>query len=147
MSGADPVAELLYHVDFAVLFAYLALWQTWTWLALLVCLPLGAIVRRAYERRLAVLLGLTLAIVIVALNTAVIALDVADDPDFFRATWPTYFFPLVVMVCWLLHLPIGLLAFSLGLGAVELFGRRLAGTRRLGPGRARHRPRRARPTM
>lgn len=143
MSGADPIAELLFHVDFAVLFAYLALWQTWTWLALLVCLPLGMIVRRAYERRSAVLLGVTLAIVIVAINTGVIALDLADDPDFFRATWPTYFFPLVVMVCWLLHLPIGLLALGLGLGTVELFGRRMAGARRLGADQTRRRPRRA----
>ena len=137
MSEADPIAELLYHVGFAVLFAYLALWQTWTWLALLVCLPVGAIVRRAYERRSAVLLGVTIAVVIVALNTAVIALDLADDPDFFRATWPSYFFPLVVMVCWLLHVPIGLLALALGIGAVELSGPRMAGTRRLGSGPVR----------
>lgn len=139
MSGDEPIAELLYHVDFAVLFAYLALWQTWTWLALFACLPLGAIVRGAYERRSAVLLGLTLAIVIVALNTAIIALDLADDPDFFRATWPTYFFPLVVMVCWVLHLPLGLLALAVGIGAVELSGPRVAGSRRLGSGPARRR--------
>ena|SRR5687767_1568316 len=143
MSGANPAEELLYHLDFAVLFAYLALWQTWTRLALLACLPLGMIVRGAYERRSAVLLGVTIAIVIVALNTAIIALDLADDPDFFRATWPTYFFPLVVMVCWVLHLPIGLLALALGLGAVDLFGRRLAGRRRLGPDPVSRQPRRA----
>jgi hypothetical protein len=124
MSGADPTADLLFHLEFAALMAFVALWQPWTWLGLLICVLLGAVVRSYYERRSAVLLGIILVSVILALNTAVTGLELADDPDVFRQAWPPYFFPLVMMLGWLLHLPIGLLALGLGIGAVELVGRR-----------------------
>jgi hypothetical protein len=143
MSGADPTAELLFNLQFALLMAVVSLWQTWAWLVLLACIPLGALVRCYYERRSAVLVGITTVIVVLALNTAIIGLDLADDPDVFRGAWPPYFFPLVVMLCWLLHLPIGLLALGLGIGAVELVARQRLGSRRLGSDPSRQGPGRA----
>ena len=140
MSGTDPIAELLYHLEFAALMAFAALWQTRTWLVLLACIPLGALLRSFWERRSAGLLGSMLMMVVLALNTALVGLNLADDPDVFRGLWPDYFFPLVVMLCWLLHLPLGLLALGLGIGAVEFAAGLSAGRRRFGAGRPRHGP-------
>ena len=140
MSGADPTAELLYHVEFAALMAYVALWQTWAWLAILVCAPLGVALRGSFDRRRALLLGMTLVTVILALNPALIGLGLADDPDMFRSTWPPYFFPLVVMACWLLHLPIGLLALGLGIAVGELVTRASSASRTAVAGSRPRRP-------
>ena len=141
MRGADPTAELLYYLEFAGLMATVSLWQTWTWLTLLLCIPVGAALRCCFERRSAMLLGGIAVMVVLALNTALIGLNLADDPDMFRGLWPDYFFPLVVMLCWLLHLPVGLLALGLGIGAAEVVGRQSLGQRRLGAGTPRHGPR------
>jgi hypothetical protein len=127
MSGANPTADFLFHLDFAALMAVVAVWQTWTWLSLLICIPLGAVVRSYYARRTAVPLGITLVCVILALNTALIGLELADDPDVFRSVWPSYFFPLVLMVCWLVHLPLGLLALGVGIGTAGLAASRANG--------------------
>jgi hypothetical protein len=134
MSGADPIADLLYYLEFAGLMAAASLWQTWTWLTLLTCIPLGGALRCYYERRSAMLLGGILVMVVLALNTALIGLNLADDPEMFRGIWPDYFFPLVVMLCWLLHLPIGLLALGVGVGVAEVVARESLGRRRLGTG-------------
>ena len=122
MRGADPIADLLYYLEFAGLIAFVSLWQTWTWLTLLTCIPLGGTLRSYYERRSAMLLGGIVVMVVLTLNTALIGLNLADDPDMFRGIWPDYFFPLVVMFCWLLHLPVGLLALGVGVGASEVLG-------------------------
>ena len=140
MSGADPIADLLYCLEFAGLMVAAALWQTWTWLTLLTCIPLGGTLRCYFERQSALLLGGILVMVVLALNTAMIGLNLADDPGMFRGIWPDYFFPLVVMLCWLLHLPIGLLALGVGVGVAEAVAREGLGRRRLGAGAPRHRP-------
>jgi len=140
MSGADPIADLLYCLEFAGLMVAAALWQTWTWLTLLTCIPLGGTLRCYFERQSALLLGGVVVMVVLALNTAMIGLNLADDPDMFRGLWPDYFFPLVVMLCWLLHLPVGLLALGVGIGVAEAVAREGLGRRRLGAGAPRHRP-------
>ena len=141
MSGADPTAELLYHLELAGLMALVSLWQTWTWLTLLLCIPLGATLRCYFERRSAMLLGGILVMVVLALNTALIGLIWPTTRTCFGGSGRTYFFPLVVMLCWLLHLPVGLLALGVGIGAVELVARESLGQRRFGAGSVRHRPR------
>src|SRR5688572_2588373 len=102
MQGADPTADFYFHLELAALFAVLALAQPWTLTGILMCLPLGAILRSRFERRSAVWLGVTLVLGAVAVTTSLLALDLSDDPDVFRRTWPAYFFPLVLMLCWLL---------------------------------------------
>lgn len=141
MSGADPISELLYHVEFAGQMAAVSLWQTWTWQTLLLCIPLGAALRWYLERQSALLIGGILVMVVLALNTALIGLNLADDPDMFRGLWPDYFFPLVVMLGWLLHLPVGLLALGVGIGAAEVAARASLGRRRRDAGAPRHGPR------
>jgi hypothetical protein len=135
MSGADPTAELLYHVELAASMTSVALWQTWTWLTLLTCGLAGALPRPGYDRESAMFLGSIAVGQILALDSVLIGFTIAgeprvgvDDPD------SPYLPVLVALVAWLVHLPMGLWVPRLGIRGLESLGRLDGAAKRTGAG-------------
>ncbi len=97
------MSDVLFNVLFAGFFAVATVWQSWAWALLLPCLPLGMLLRRRCTRSRTLLLAGGMALVLFAANAGVIAARLQADPDFVAGVYPSYFFGLVVALCWLLH--------------------------------------------
>ncbi|MFN8637746.1 MAG: hypothetical protein U0893_28165 [Chloroflexota bacterium] len=108
------MADLLYHLEMASLFAALSLGSSWTWLGLVLAVPVGGVVRAMTSRRTVLLYGLALIAMTATLDTVAVALDLSDDPDFAQPIWPGYFLGLVLTLAWVLRLGIGLATFYAG---------------------------------
>lgn len=114
MSGADTSGDVFYHLEMAALFAGLSLGSSWSWLGLVLALPVGGIVRAITSRRTVLLYGLALIAMTATLDTIAVALDLSDDPDFVQPIWPGYFLGLVLSLAWVLRLLVGLASFYAG---------------------------------
>jgi hypothetical protein len=134
------MADLTFSVLFAGFFAVVTIWQSWAWALLPPFLPLGMVLRRAFARARTLLLGSGTALVLFAANSGVIGARLQADPEFAAGIYPSYFFGLVVALCWLLHTLLAVVLLGAGCLFTEAVVR--ASTPSAPPPRRTRRPKR-----
>jgi hypothetical protein len=103
------MSDVAFSVLFAGFYAVVTVWQSWAWVLLLPCLPVGMVLRRRFDRGRTLLLGGGTALVIFAASAGVIGATLSAGPDFTAGVYPSYFLGLVAGLCWLLHTLLALL--------------------------------------